>query len=116
MVKIILEKPIQSKNKFIGTHWAKKHQETKEWEREIWANCNGRPPKLEGMVSVKVTSYRRKLLDPDNLWTVGLLDAMRRLGIFQDDSSDVIELTKSQIKIYAKQIPKTEIIIEKIAK
>lgn len=111
---IRVEKLVESKNKFVGMHWFAKAKDTKAWEREIWANCNGRPPRFEGKVKLEIMAYRRRLLDPDNLWIVGLLDALCRLEIIKDDSEEFIDLSKRQILVNSLQPTKTEIHIEEV--
>ena len=90
--KIICSRAVPSKNKFIGRFWGLKDRDTKHWERDIWANCNGKVPKFKGKVRVKVTSYRFRLIDPGNLWIIGLVDALKRLEVIEDDDAEHIEL------------------------
>src|SRR4051812_9263623 len=45
-----------------------------------------------GRVLVRITSYRRHLLDPDNLCAKYFLDCCRYAGILRDDSPEEIEL------------------------
>ena len=65
---------------------------------------------------VSVVSYRRKLLDPDNL-TGGckyFIDGLRYAGLIPDDAPDKITLTVSQEKVKADE--RTEITITKVTK
>jgi len=65
-----------------------------------------------GRVSVRVTSYRRRLLDPDNLCPKYFVDACRYAGFIRDDTAEEIEFTVGQVKVKAKEEERTEITIE----
>lgn len=62
-----------------------------------------------GRVSVRVTSYRRRLLDPDNLCPKYFVDACRYAGFIRDDTAAEIEFTVGQVKVKAKGDEKTTI-------
>lgn len=97
---IRLDMGIRSRN--ILDRWnhgaRKKHR--KEWEKNIWAECNGKPPKATGKVKLVITSVREKFLDTDNLWggVKDLLDAMQDLGVILNDNPTMLELDVRQIK------------------
>jgi hypothetical protein len=56
---------------------------------------------------VRVTSYRARLLDPDNLCVKYLIDALRNTGILEDDTPDHIALTVAQKKVKDRSQEKT---------
>ena len=93
-----IDLPIQSRNKFEGWHWRKKNRYRKAWQLHIWAACNGKPPKAAGPMEVKITSFRPRLLDQDNLsgGCKGLLDAMKRLGMLVDDDPENVKVAYTQ--------------------
>lgn len=62
-----------------------------------------------GRVSVRVTSYRRRLIDPDNLCPKYFVDACRYSRLINDDSAAHIEFTAAQIKVATKDEERTEI-------
>lgn len=65
-----------------------------------------RPP---GRVRVAVTSYRRRLIDPDNLCPKFAIDACRYAGLIRDDSEADIEFSVRQEKVATKAEEKTVI-------
>jgi Holliday junction resolvase RusA-like endonuclease len=68
-----------------------------------------------GRFQVRITSYRRRLLDPDNL--VGgckyFIDCCRRAKIIPDDRQQDIELIVKQEQVKLKGFERTEIEIMK---
>lgn len=62
-------------------------------------------------ITVRITSFRRRLLDPDNL--VGgakyLVDGLRYAGLIPGDRPDQIELQVRQVKVSNETEEKTEI-------
>ena len=79
---------IESLNKTLRQHWSKRAKEKKLWFDHIRAACNWKPPQAKGKMRVIVTSYRKRLLDTDNLvgGAKGLRDSMKDLGMVMDDS------------------------------
>ena len=67
-----------------------------------------------GSVSVCITSYRRRLLDPDNLCGKYFLDAARYSMLIADDTPEKVSYTIKQVKVRKKQEEKTEIVILKL--
>lgn len=65
--------------------------------------------------SVRVTSYRSRLLDPDNLCPKYFIDCLRYAGLIKDDRSQDIVLEVSQQKVATKEEEHTRIEIEPIA-
>lgn len=60
---------------------------------------------------VRITSYRKRLLDPDNL-TGGakyLIDGIRHAGLISDDRPEDIELVVAQQKVSLSTQERTEI-------
>lgn len=60
-------------------------------------------------VSIRITSYRRRLLDPDNLCPKYFVDCLRYAEIIKDDRDQDIELTVRQSKVKTRQEERTEI-------
>jgi hypothetical protein len=67
-------------------------------------------------VKVRIISYRRRLLDIDNLagGAKFIIDALRYDGLIRDDSPDAIELSVSQVKVGSRDTEDTAVIIERI--
>jgi hypothetical protein len=67
-----------------------------------------------GRISVRITSFRRRLLDPDNLagGVKYLLDCCRYAQLIPDDRPQDIELVTRQEKVSSKGRERTEIVIE----
>ena len=76
------------------------------------------PPKGEtlypGRVSVCVVSYRRRLLDPDNLCAKWFLDACRYARLISDDRPQDITFSVAQEKVRTKEEERTEITLTPI--
>lgn len=64
-----------------------------------------------GRVLVRVTSFRKRLLDEDNLCEKYHLDCLRYAGIIQDDSAAKAKIEVSQVKIGSKEKERIEIIV-----
>lgn len=60
-------------------------------------------------VHVIIVSYRRRLLDPDNLCPKYFIDCLRYAGIIKNDTPDDIHLHVGQRKVKTKQEERTEI-------
>lgn len=67
-----------------------------------------------GRLAVVVTSFRRRLLDEDNLAIKWHLDALRYAGILRDDSPAEISVKACQQKVKTKDEERTEILIDEI--
>lgn len=63
---------------------------------------------------VRITSFRRRLLDADNLFggTKYFTDGLRHAGLIPGDEPDVIRLEVRQVKVKTKAEERTEIEIE----
>ena len=62
-----------------------------------------------GRVSIRVTSHRKKLADPDNLCAKWFVDCLRYCKLIRDDTAAEIEYTITQRKIQKGEIERTEI-------
>ena len=60
-------------------------------------------------VHVRVTSYRRRTIDPDNLCPKYFIDCLRYAEIIKDDTAAHITLTVGQEKVASKSDERTEI-------
>lgn len=65
-----------------------------------------------GRVVLRVVSFRRRLLDPDNLCPKYFVDCVRYSGLIADDREQDIRLEVSQQKVSRKEDERTEITIE----
>ncbi len=97
-----IDQPIRSLNHWLRVNWRCRHKESKLWEQLIWAEFKGKPPATVGKVRVKITSHRKNELDKDNLHggVKGLVDALKRLRIIEDDCPDLLDLEVVQKKVY----------------
>ena len=77
-----------------------------------------RPPPTEkenpSLYKVSVISFRKRLIDPDNLIAKYHIDAIRYEGLIPDDSAKHIVLEVRQEKVHTKGIERTEITIERL--
>lgn len=85
---ISISKEILSLNKLNSMHWSKRSNHSKGWEEAIYYALGGKVKKSKKKMRVKVSSYRKRLLDTDNLigGFKGGRDALKRLGLIVDDS------------------------------
>ena len=72
---------------------------------EAFKNKDRHPARL----AVIVTSFRRRLLDEDNLAEKYHIDALRYAGIIPNDSPDKISIKAQQEKVCSKADERTEI-------
>jgi Holliday junction resolvase RusA-like endonuclease len=99
-MKIIISLPIISANKLLRMHWAKRAKiqdgyywalifATKHWQRE------GSHRKWK----VIITSYRKRLLDKDNLYSgvKPLCDSLKKAGLIWDDAPKWLDLDVRQV-------------------
>ena len=68
-----------------------------------------------GRVSFRITSFRRRLLDEDNLVGKWFTDCCRYAGYIRQDTPDAISYEIRQIKVKTKQEERTEIEIGETA-
>lgn len=94
-------------------HWAAYKRLLQEWE---WRLAGALPKSRrwqhrDRVFRVTITSYRRRLLDPDNLvhGCKPVLDAIKRLGLIRDDSPRWLDLEVKQELLAAGDLPHTEI-------
>ena len=68
-----------------------------------------------GCVPVRITSFRRRLLDPDNLVGKFFLDCARYSGLLKSDTADAVSYSIRQIKVKTRKEERTEIEIGETA-
>ncbi len=62
-----------------------------------------------GRILVRVTSFRRRLLDTDNVTPKYFIDCLRYCHVLRDDTEAEIDLRISQKKVRTKEEERTEI-------
>ena len=119
-LKILLLVP--SWNQFINhSHWVMV-KEKKKWEKHVWmagvfARAGGHLH-IRWMLpvykkrKVRITSYRKRLIDKDNLCLKPVMDALVKTGFLKDDSPKWCESTVSQRKCEKGEEPYTAIELE----
>lgn len=90
-----------------------------EPEQAVCHESVGPPPGKEshpGRCIVRITSFRRKLLDPDNLagGVKYFVDALRYEKIIQNDRLEDIELHTSQVQVSHRRDERTEIEVSNV--
>lgn len=65
-----------------------------------------------GRIRIRVTSFRVRFCDPDNLCAKYFIDCLRYAQIIPNDREEDIELTVRQTKVALKSDERTEIEIE----
>lgn len=100
----LLGERLLSRNQLDKMHWRARHRLSKRIKRDIgYLVLASRRKKLGnpfGRAAVSITSYRKQLLDPDNL-TGGIkpyLDALVTNRVLANDTPANVELTVHQIK------------------
>lgn len=63
-------------------------------------------------VQLSIVSFRRRLIDPDNLCPKYFIDCLRYAGIIPNDREEDITLQVSQVKVKTKAEERTELEIE----
>lgn len=110
---VVIPEPVHSINEILRWHWAKRGKVQDTYGLAIHAAMDGvRVPRFQPTkCKVEVASYRKRLLDPDNLvgGTKLIVDALRKLGIVYRDSPKWIDLNVSQS--LDRFNPRTEIFI-----
>lgn len=61
---------------------------------------------------VRVTSFRRRLTDQDNLAPKFFIDCLRYAGVIPDDSPQAIDYSITQVKVRKKEEERTEIEVD----
>lgn len=67
-----------------------------------------------GRCLVRVESFRRRLIDPDNLVPKYFVDSLRYLGALRDDRAEDIEIRVSQTKVSREEDEETVITLTEI--
>lgn len=109
-MRVTISTAVPSLNVLLRMHWAKRRRLCDDAQREIMAQ-HGLPLPARRRVAraVRIMSYRRRLLDKDNLigGTKPIVDALKSCGFIWDDSPEWIELYVDQ-DVDTKR-PRTEI-------
>lgn len=116
-MRVTIYADVPSLNKLLRMHWAKRRRLCDDVQAEITA-MHGLPLPSRRRVakSVRIMSYRKRLLDKDNL-TGGakpIVDALKLCGFIWDDSPEWIELHVDQA-VDAKR-PRTEIEVSQVGR
>jgi hypothetical protein len=86
-------------------------------ERDLW-NGPLAAGKAQGNDSgkflVRVTSFRRRLLDEDNLCEKYVVDCCRYAGLIPGDAPGTTKIETSQQKVSSKEEERTEVTIERM--
>ncbi len=64
---------------------------------------------ISGRVLIRITSRRRRLIDPDNLSPKAYIDCLRYAGILADDTAEQVSLETRQEKVGKDEIEETVI-------
>jgi len=113
--KIVLPIVTNSPNRLLRIHWSERYKLQKDYGYLLNAAIEDRHKVKPGEKrQLEIYSYRKQLLDPDNL--VGsvklLLDAIEEAGLIWDDSPEYLSLSVSQE--IDRENPRTEIIIKEV--
>ena len=98
-----------------STNYADQNRSPLSSPKPEQAVCNGSDGQIPGetkhvqRVRIVIESFRRKLLDPDNLCPKYFLDGIKYAGLIPDDSPDKIELIVRQTKVDSHEDERTEI-------
>lgn len=67
-----------------------------------------------GRFFVRVTSYRRRLLDEDNLCEKYVVDCCRYAGLLPGDDPSQARIVTTQEKVRSKEEERTEVVIDRL--
>ncbi len=87
-------------------------------KQTVWDEPLAAPKGKEGhtgCVPLRVTSYRRRLLDLDNCVSKFFIDCCRYSGLIRQDTPDAISYSVRQIKVKTREEERTEIEIGETA-
>ena len=101
MIRLTIKTIPPSLNQHQRSHWAEKKRlrQNYQWELTQQFMAQAAPfPNPESRMHVRISIYRKRLLDPDNLCVKSLLDAMRDVKLIRDDSLKWITLKVEQFK------------------
>lgn len=62
-----------------------------------------------GRIAVRITSFRRRLIDPDNLCPKYFIDGLRYAGLIPNDRQEDITLQVDQVKVKSKSEERTKV-------
>lgn len=89
---------VPSQNTYNGWHWSKRHRDTQQLERWIRTIAGVHPP-ADGHRYLHIHRVcRQRITDNANLrgGAKGLVDAVKRAGLIQDDKDQLATITYSQ--------------------
>jgi len=112
LCKIILPIVTNSPNRLLRMYWTERYKIQKDYGILLNAAIEDKHKvKTEQPRRVEIYSFRKQLLDPDNLYGSCklLIDAMQQVGLIWDDNSDYLSL--SVFQEIDRHNPRTEIII-----
>lgn len=114
-IHLVIDRKIESNNKFTTSHWRVYHRYSKLWFEEVgWELLKfGYLSPVKTKKKVKIVSHRSRLLDKDNLYggAKATIDALKNHGLIKDDSPKWITLKITQEKV--KRVDeRTEIIVQ----
>lgn len=67
-----------------------------------------------GRVTIRIESFRKRLIDPDNLCPKYMVDGLRYANIISGDSAAEVEIVTTQTRVSSKEEERTEITITPI--
>lgn len=121
-IRVIVPRELISLNRFNGRHWATKHVETQDWEKDIW--FGGASAQFQGPATERcavrivrvVPNHHRFIRDQDNLYGAckPVLDALKRLRLIVDDAQAWLYLPPPEQRQSADGSTCTEITITPI--
>ena len=115
---LIVAEPTPSINRLLGRHWTKRRANKQQWWKLLLeASSKTRAiPACWPKAYIGITRYGAKLLDYDNFVAgckSAVLDNLRQMGFFEDDSPDKLDAVYSQRAVGRdKRLHRTEIILE----
>ena len=126
MLNLHVALEIPSLNYYVGpkAHW-KYYSAKKKWQEQIAMalmieKANGRVhamdfPPCKSRRRLTVTAYRNRLIDPGNLDTKALEDALKRERLIVDDSAKWLDRNKvEQVSVGKHGVAWTNIVLENI--
>jgi len=89
---------IESGNKLLRAHWGVRRDLKKKYMKALQVALHTPPAFASRLRHLDIISYRKRLLDKDNLYTGAklLIDALKELGWLYDDAPQYLKLRVTQ--------------------
>lgn len=75
---------------YSSRHWRQNQELVDETKEELYYYLRNKFPKQTKKVDIKIDQFKKKPYDSDNVWAKVIIDALKELGVFKDDTPEYI--------------------------